>query len=101
MSVMQTDDEVLEGLSSDLAMKTLPRLGTLYSALGGAVLTALIVVLTPAQGIAGTLVIWYLMYMAVQTTPVLELRRLQEDHRRWQAAGLPGCQRQPELHRQG
>ena len=67
MSVTQTDDEVLEGLSSDLAMNTLPRLGTLYSALGGAVLTALIVVLTPAQGIAGTLIIWYLMYMLVQT----------------------------------
>jgi len=68
MSVMDKDDaEVLEGLSSQLAMRTLPRLGTLYSALIAAAITAVIVVVTPAAGIAGSLVIWYLMYMLVQT----------------------------------
>lgn len=67
MSLAEKDAEVLEGLSSQLAMRTLPRLGTLYSALIGAAITAAIVLLTPAAGVAGTLVIWYLTYMAVQT----------------------------------
>ena len=51
-----------EGLSSQLAMRTLPRLGTLYSALIAAAITAVIVVVTPAAGIAGSLVIWYLIH---------------------------------------
>jgi len=67
MSLAEKDAEVLEGLSSQLAMRSLPRLGTLYSALIGAALTAVIVLLTPAAGIAGSVVIWYLMYMLVQT----------------------------------
>ena len=52
MSLAEKDAEVLEGLSSQLAMRTLPRLGTLYSALIGAALTAAIVLLTSAGGIA-------------------------------------------------
>lgn len=68
MSVTDKDDaEVLEGLSSQLAMKTLPRFAAGYSALIAAALTAVIVALTPAQGVAGSLVILYLLYMVVQT----------------------------------
>ena len=62
MSVTDKDDaEVLEGLSSQLAMKTLPRFAAAYSALIAAALTAVVVALTPAQGIAGSLVILYLL----------------------------------------
>jgi phosphate transport system permease protein len=67
MSIAEKDSEVREGLSSQLAMRTLPRLGTLYSAIIGAALTAAFVLVTPAGGIAGSLVIWYLMFMLVQT----------------------------------
>jgi phosphate transport system permease protein len=67
MSIAEKDPEVREGLSSQLAMRTLPRLGTLYSAIIGAALTAAFVLVTPAGGIAGSLVIWYLMFMLVQT----------------------------------
>lgn len=67
MSLAEKEPEVLEGLSSQLAMRTLPRLGTLYSALIGAAVTVGVVLVTPAGGIAGSMVIWYLMYMLVQT----------------------------------
>ncbi|MEZ5185154.1 MAG: phosphate ABC transporter permease PstA [Candidatus Nanopelagicales bacterium] len=67
MSTAQMEPETTEGLSSDLAMNTLPRLATLYSALIGAAVAGAIVLMTSAGGVAGTVVIWYLAYMAVQT----------------------------------
>ncbi len=67
MSLTTHEKEEFEGLSSQLAMRTLPRFAAAYSALAAAALTAVIVALTPAQGIAGTLVILYLVYMVVQT----------------------------------
>jgi phosphate transport system permease protein len=67
MSLTTEESKEFEGLSSQLAMKTLPRFAALYSAFIAAALTAVIVALTPAQGVAGSLVILYLMYMAVQT----------------------------------
>jgi phosphate transport system permease protein len=67
MTLTEKESQEFEGLSSQLAMKTLPRFAALYSAFIAAALTAVIVALTPAQGIAGSLVILYLLYMAVQT----------------------------------
>jgi phosphate transport system permease protein len=67
MSLTREENEALEGLSSQLAMKTLPRFAALYSAVVAAGLAGVVVALTPAQGIAGTAVIWYLLYMLVQT----------------------------------
>ena len=67
MSLTEHETTELEGLSSQLAMRTLPRFAAAYSALLAAALTAAIVALTPAQGIAGSLVILYLLFMVVQT----------------------------------
>jgi len=67
MSLTDKESAVLDELSSQLAMRSLPRLATLYSALVAGGLAAVLVALTPAQGVAGSLVIWYLVYMAVQT----------------------------------
>ncbi len=67
MSISTTEAEEFEGLSSQLAMRRLPRFGGLYSAFIAAALAAVIVGLTPAQGVAGSLVIWFLLFMVVQT----------------------------------
>ncbi len=67
MSISTTETEELEGLSSQLAMRRLPRFAGLYSAFVAAALTAVIVALTPAQGVAGSVVIWFLLFMVVQT----------------------------------
>ena len=67
MSLTTDEKQEFDGLSSQLAMRTLPRFAAGYSALVAAALTGVIVALTPAQGVAGTLVILYLLYMVVQT----------------------------------
>jgi len=67
MSLTDKESAVLDELSSQLAMRSLPRFASLYSALVAGGLAAVLVTLTPAQGVAGSLVIWYLLYMAVQT----------------------------------
>ena len=60
------DAEVLEGLSSQLAMKTLPRFAPCYSALIAAAL-AVIVSADPGAGRRRFMVILCLLYMVVQT----------------------------------
>lgn len=75
------EQEALEQLSSQLATPSLPRRAWLLSAFAAAVMSAAVVALTPAQGVAGSLVIWYLLFVAVQAgwSYAVEGRRLATD----------------------